>query len=216
HQRAGRAGIRRRNLMNQPEPLQFRMMRDRQRALWREFEYSMRCAGALMTTQPNPPEHLHIFLRNQDWTSVYVCLQKHAQLLRELGQDVPADLPDLMMKADQSFRAFETQGNARARVTLSNREKTIIGECLRAAADGPFLAGDVFQTLMGVERHTVRCLADQWPDVRDEDPDLSIAINNAMNNLLSYPHHCDEVWPDWISISRPDLNALFSRWRNLG
>jgi hypothetical protein len=38
-------------------------------------------------------------------------------------------------------------------------------------------------------------------------------VNNSLNMLLRYPHRKDDVWSQWISVDRQQLNELFNRLR---
>src|SRR5580700_10830682 len=96
---------------------------------------------------------------------------------------------------------------------LSQRESKVIGEILRAAADGPFFPDWEFHTLFGLSREQVRGIADEWP-LPITAPDIVVlAINNSINNLLAYPHKKHELWSDWISVSRDDMDLLYKRLR---
>ena len=90
--------------------------------------------------------------------------------------------------------------------TLSDHDSTLIGECLRAVAVGPFLqdanAPDPwweFATVMGLTHAEFSAIADQWPIVDIEDPTVRVAISNAINNLIGYPHGCERQWSHFIS-----------------
>jgi hypothetical protein len=99
--------------------------------------------------------------------------------------------------------------------TLSDVDKLILGQALRAAVDGPFFPDWEFHTLFGLERCKVRAIADAWP-VPDASPDdVELAVNNSLNNLLGYPHQQDAVWSQWISVDRSQLNKLFNRVRGV-
>jgi hypothetical protein len=50
-----------------------------------------------------------------------------------------------------------------------------------------------------------------WPLLPPED--VVLAVNNAINMLLSYPHRRHAIWADWISIDQNELNELFNRLR---
>lgn len=137
---------------------------------------------------------------------------------------------------------------------LSDLEVKVIGECLRAAVEGPFFVwyrkveepdhperdqawkaksprhrvttrerfersgaedwGE-FQTIFGLTRDEVAEVAATWPAERGSEV-TEVAVNNAMNNLLGYPHKCDHVWSDYMSVSRAELKTLFREWRRTG
>ena len=98
--------------------------------------------------------------------------------------------------------------------TLSDVDKAIVGQVLRAAADGPFFPDWEFHTLFGLKRSEVRAIADAWPETTASPEDVEIAVNNSLNNLLGYPHGMDADWSEWIPIDRHQLNELFNRLRH--
>jgi hypothetical protein len=85
-------------------------------------------------------------------------------------------------------------------------------ECLRAAAEGPIFPDWELHTLFGLTRSEVARIVAEWPPI-EEDEDVSLAINNAMNSLLGYPHERDDVWPDYISGPREEVARVFAKWR---
>ena len=96
---------------------------------------------------------------------------------------------------------------------LTESESRVIGEVLRAAADGPFFPDWEFHTLFGLHREQVRRIASEWPLPVLPPEDVELAVNNAINWLLSYPHRKHEIWADWISVDQNALNELFNRLR---
>lgn len=95
---------------------------------------------------------------------------------------------------------------------LDQREMQLIGDCLRAAADGPFFEDWEFATLFGLERAEVKRIAAEWPRVDAGDESVSHAIQNSLNNLLRYPHGMDAR----LRLSVPNSAAIenvLARWR---
>jgi len=72
--------------------------------------------------------------------------------------------------------------------TLTDNERRVVFECLRAAVDGPFFPDWEFHTLFGLHRQEVARIVAALPNIDDSDESVSLAINNAMGNLLGYPH----------------------------
>ena len=99
--------------------------------------------------------------------------------------------------------------------SLSAMDKVILGQALRAAADGPFFPDWEFHTLFGLERNEVRAIANGWPQPAASSEEVEIAVNGSLNNLLGYPHQQDAVWSRWVSVDRHQLNELFNRLRGL-
>ena len=89
-------------------------------------------------------------------------------------------------------------------------------ESLAAAARGPFFPDWEFRTLFGLERTEVESIADSLTPTTPLMGDVALALNNAMGNLLGYPHHQDEAWPQWLSVTPAELQVIFSRWRASG
>jgi hypothetical protein len=97
---------------------------------------------------------------------------------------------------------------------MLDSDKALVGQVLRAAAEGPFFPDWEFHSLFGLTRKEVRSVADAWPNVDLENADVALAINNALNNLLGYPHGEDAVWSQWISVDHTQLDKLLGRLRN--
>ncbi|MGB9067819.1 MAG: hypothetical protein WCC21_04560 [Candidatus Acidiferrales bacterium] len=89
---------------------------------------------------------------------------------------------------------------------LSDADRAVLGQALRAAADGPFFDDEEFHTLFGLTRSEVRGVADAWPNVEFQSEDVQLAVNNSLNNLLGYPHRQDSVWSEWISVNPRQLD----------
>jgi len=96
---------------------------------------------------------------------------------------------------------------------MSPSQSLIVGEVLRAAADGPFVPDWEFHTLFGLSREQVRRIADEWPLPILPSEEVTLAVNNSFNTLLGYPHRKDDLWGDWISVDREALNGLFNLLR---
>jgi hypothetical protein len=105
---------------------------------------------------------------------------------------------------------------------LSDEEIKVIRECIKAAAYGPFFKDDgtrddpywEIHSLFGLTIDELRKIADALPNLDLEDENVSLAINNSINNLLGYPHGCsDEVWSKYISVSKNELSKIYFKWR---
>ena len=98
---------------------------------------------------------------------------------------------------------------------LNERERDIVRQCLRAAADGPFFPEWEFSIIFGLTREQVGKTLAAWPDLDETNTDVVRAINNSMNNLLGYPIKREnmEAWPDFISVDRLALVSIFAKWK---
>lgn len=95
---------------------------------------------------------------------------------------------------------------------LSKKEKIVIFQCLNAAANGPFFPDADFHILFGLKRIEVFKIINDWPNIDDSDKKVRLAINNSINNLLGYPHNCDDIWYDYISVSSSKLEIIYKKW----
>jgi hypothetical protein len=106
-----------------------------------------------------------------------------------------------------------TRNKGRGLASLTEREKELVFECLRAASDGPFFPDWEFTTLFGLEREQVRRIAAAAPHIDDARKEAALAINNALANLLGYPHHQEHAWSQFISASSEEVSRVFGKWR---
>lgn len=89
-------------------------------------------------------------------------------------------------------------------------------ESLVAAARGPFFPDWEFHSLFGLDRVEVESIADSFSSATPLTGDVAVALNNAMGNLLGYPHGQEAVWSQWLSVTPAELQIIFSRWRASG
>ena len=89
-------------------------------------------------------------------------------------------------------------------------------EVLIASARGPFFPNWEFHTLFGLERTEVETIAEYFSAATPITGDVALALNNALANLLGYPHEQEAVWSQWLSVTPAELQVIFSRWRASG
>jgi len=99
---------------------------------------------------------------------------------------------------------------------MTQEDRDLLGRCLRAAANGPFFPDWEFHTLFGLERAKVAAIAARWPHVDGDDEDVRLAINNALANLLGYPHDEPEAFKQWIGEPSEEVERVFKKWRECG
>ena len=76
---------------------------------------------------------------------------------------------------------------------------------------GPFFPEWEFHILFGLERSEVGNVLERWPDpLCPEDQD--VAVTNALNLLLGYPHEKWDVWHEFIAVPPRDVAAVLARW----
>jgi hypothetical protein len=89
-------------------------------------------------------------------------------------------------------------------------------ESLVAAARGPFFPDWEFHSLFGLDRGQVESIADSFSPTTPLSGDVTLALNNAIVNLLGYPHGQEAAWSQWLSVTPVELQVIFSRWRASG
>jgi len=95
---------------------------------------------------------------------------------------------------------------------LSGSDLEVVRECLTAAVHGPFFPEWEFHTIFGLERDDVAEVLDRWPETANpEGQDL--AVKDALNNLLGYPHGQEQAWREFISAQPSEVAAVLARWR---
>jgi hypothetical protein len=99
---------------------------------------------------------------------------------------------------------------------LSYKDRETIIEVANATVEGPFFPEDEFQTLIGLSREEFKKIVNRCSDISKPSKLCKIAINNAIINMLGYPHGCEEVWSEYISVSSSELQKVFERWKAAG
>jgi hypothetical protein len=73
------------------------------------------------------------------------------------------------------------------------------------------LSGREFRTLLGLEREEMADVAGQWPNVRGAKAFL--AVNNALANLLGYPHGEDDTLASVLEADPGALVEALETWQ---
>jgi hypothetical protein len=97
---------------------------------------------------------------------------------------------------------------------LSPGQQGVVGLCLTAIIEGPYVPDWEFQTIMGVAREETAAVASAWPDPT-RAPFTFIAVSNTLTNLLGYPH---KRWPElseFIGADSRQLVATLKAWRGV-
>src|SRR5260370_15536639 len=109
------------------------------------------------------------------------------------------------------------RGNRMSLASLSDKERDVVRQCLRAAVESPFFPDWEFHTIFGLERDEVKRVLLSWPELDETDESVVVAINNSFNNLLGYPsQNKQELWPKYLSVSGIELARIFDKWKDRG
>jgi len=95
---------------------------------------------------------------------------------------------------------------------LTEAERGVVWDCLRAAVVGPFFPMWEFHTLFGHQE--VADIAFGAEPLDDGREDVRVAINNALNMLTGYPHRCgEEVWGRFIGVPAEEVRRILKKWK---
>ncbi|MEM7165832.1 MAG: hypothetical protein AAF581_10230 [Planctomycetota bacterium] len=95
---------------------------------------------------------------------------------------------------------------------LTARERDVVKQCLRAAAVGSFFPEFEFLALIGATRPELSALLDEWPGIDDTDEHVHAVINNTLLHLISYPHHREADWPNYIEVPVDEVGQIYAKW----
>ena len=71
-----------------------------------------------------------------------------------------------------------------------------------------------FQTRIGMDRHEIRILLDNWDELDDGPNSLfASAINNCSNELLCGIHFTNEQWKKWMKCEPQELIQALNDYR---
>lgn len=99
-------------------------------------------------------------------------------------------------------------------------DQEVIRRALVATIDGPYFPDWEFHALFGLTRNEVRLVLQSWPeppsqlDGYDSGEDVQrVAVSNALNNLVGYPHGHDDQLRREVGVGRRELALVLARWR---
>jgi hypothetical protein len=99
-------------------------------------------------------------------------------------------------------------------------DRDLVRSALLGAVEGPYFPDWEFSTLMAVTREEMAHVLASWPDARtttpwEADPEnvQYVAVNNALNNLVGYPHKKWEQLRAELRAEPADLVRLLEKWR---
>ena len=95
----------------------------------------------------------------------------------------------------------------------TDEDRQVIADSLRASVEGPFFPDWEFATLFGLERVEVAEVLRAWPGIDASDERVDLAVNNALGNLVGYPHGHERDWDCFLSVPPSRLLEVLKRWR---
>lgn len=98
---------------------------------------------------------------------------------------------------------------------LSSDTQTVIRRVLAFIATTTHLDGE-FETRLGVERAELATVLVRWPalDDRRDDAPATVAINNALNEVVNGLDLSAEEWRQ-LGATRLEVEAAYSQWATL-
>ena len=97
-------------------------------------------------------------------------------------------------------------------MNITDADKSVLHRCLEVASAGELFEDWEFQTLFGLERGQLAAISAKWPDVDQTDPDVDLAVTNAVANLLGYPH--GKSLEVLVGATHSELRSILALWRS--
>jgi hypothetical protein len=99
---------------------------------------------------------------------------------------------------------------------LSPEQRRLVAACLDAVVRGPYIDHDgEFHTVMGVSRAEAADVAASWPEPAANGWTFA-AVNNALLNLLGYPHGRWRRLSGEIGAGEREVAQALACWRGEG
>lgn len=97
---------------------------------------------------------------------------------------------------------------------LTDAETEVVFDGLRCVAAGDVILNNgEFRILFGITFDRLEDSVRRLPDIDESDQDVQLAINNALNNLLGYPHGRDARFLAHVVVPRQEVARIFWKWR---
>src|SRR5262245_16731568 len=97
---------------------------------------------------------------------------------------------------------------------ITEADRSVILECVKAIAHGPFLDDVECHPRLGLDRPQLNAVLNSWPRLDDsrEDSDQALAINNCLNEICYGVPISDSEWDTWFSVSRDQVKRVYDKW----
>lgn len=98
---------------------------------------------------------------------------------------------------------------------LSPTEIDTVKRSLRATVEGSFFPDWEFETLIGVDRGTVKNVQESFPQQTVEPDEFVCAVLGSMRNLLGYPHGQDAELITYVPEGPSAIRSALDRLNKL-
>ncbi len=141
-------------------------------------------------------------------TSLHILSQRY-QHYGEIWNEYLSVPQDEIKKLDLKFTNIISD--------LTDYEKKIVLECLRAAASEHFFPDGLFNTLLGYDRSEFQTVISTWPNINEQSEHVRGIVYQALSQLSFFPNGYydnlpNEIWQSYISVPFENVNALFYKY----
>lgn len=87
---------------------------------------------------------------------------------------------------------------------------------MKAILNGRFLE-DEFQTRIGVEKHELQKVIDDFPQIDDSEKDTveTLAINNCLNEVCNGLDLSEQEWEKCFSVGKSEIIKAYANWAKI-
>ena len=96
---------------------------------------------------------------------------------------------------------------------LSQREKEIVLDCMKAILSGKFLWEIEISVRIGIEKHELEDVVRRWPRLSASNLIDALAIHGCMRDARN--DISDEKWPQWIRGSDNEVRSIMDKWNSM-
>ncbi len=95
---------------------------------------------------------------------------------------------------------------------LSDSDRQIILQCLKAILNGRFLEGE-FHARLGIEPEELEQIVAAYPDINDSDDSSKevLAINNCLNEVCHGISFSEREWSQCFTVSKPEIKEAYRK-----
>lgn len=97
---------------------------------------------------------------------------------------------------------------------LSKAEREVVYQCIVALRKGQYLHDFEIPSRIGVRLESYDDVINRWPDVDDSDDesDVTLIINNALNEICHGVVISGSNWTRWFNTTRDQVKSIYRKW----